>query len=255
MGERMVPGSSVVISFQGVPVATQLASFYSSQVVSVTTVFGLPGTYTITLVSPLGTTSNGITLNVQAPPAPTVAPTPELQMIFPPSFDTTFLGNAWIMGDNFLPGATLVGTGPAGPIATPLLFVNTTTLGWDTATPLAGNYTVQVMNPDFQTSKAVSFTVGQIALTGGLPAPTLVYAPTSVTSPFFGTVRIFGSDFQLGASVELTDSQGNKTTTPVLFVASDEVWWELTYPKTGTYSALVRNADGQATTTWSFSVN
>jgi len=258
-GERIVPGSTVLVSFQGAPVALLPGIFTSSEVLGIDTVFLTAGAYTLTVVAPDGTTSAPLALPVTSagPSGVLTIADPDLQMIWPPSFDTTFVGTVWILGDSFLPGATLVGSGPTGPFVAPLLYVNECTLGWVTATPVAGNYTLQVTNSTtLLTSTAVTITVGAPASPGpGFAAPGLVYAQPSVASPFLGTVRVFGSDFLPGAVLELTDSSGNTTSTPLLFVASDEVWWVLVYPSTGTYQALVRNPDGQATPSWAFTVN
>jgi hypothetical protein len=248
----------VLVQYQGMTVGVLPATFYSSELVGLTVSFAASGSYTLTAVAPDGSTSTPLTLTVGSGSGMTASLTaaPELQMVWPPSFDTNFTGTVWIMGDGFLPGATLTGDGPTGPFVAPLLFVNSNTLGWVTATPVAGTYTLQVANPTLLESSPVQITVGAVtAPTGTYPAPTLVYAQSSVASPFLGTLRIFGNDFLPGAELELTDASGNTTSTPLVFVASDEVWWELVYPETGTYTALVRNPDGQATTTWSFSVN
>jgi hypothetical protein len=252
----MVPLSTVIVGFQGASIAILPVAFYSSETVGIEVTFVAAGDYTFTMVAPDGSQSLPLTLTVAPSTTPlfSVNP-PAITGVWPPAFDTTFVGNVWIMGTGFLPGAMLVGTGPTGPIAAPLLFVNERTLGWVTATPLAGSYTLQVMNPTFAQSSSVTVTVGQPTVPlGALQAPSLVYAQQSVASPFVGTVRIFGKNFLPGAVVEMTDANGYTVNTPLIFVASDEVWWMLVYPTSGTYTVLVRNPDGQATPTWSFVV-
>lgn len=258
VGERFVPGSSVLITFQGMPVALLPGVFFSSEILGVDVLLAAPGAYTFAAVAPDGTTSRSLSVNV-APPSsssPTAA-APAVHMIWPPAIATSFVGTAWILGENFLPGTTLVGTGPTGTFAEPLLFVNERTLGWPIAAPLAGSYTLQVVDPLLRASPPLTLTIGAAAPPGTpQPAPTLVYAQSSVASPFLGTVRVFGTNFLPGAVLELTDTKsGAKTTTPLIFLASDEVWWMLVYPGRGSYEALVRNPDGQATPSWSFTVN
>jgi hypothetical protein len=256
VGQRIVPGSTVLVSYQGSPVAWLPGIFTSSEVLGIDTVFLTDGDYTLTVIAPDGTSSAPLALTVAAAPSgSSLLAAPEVHMVWPAAFDTSFAGTAWILGDHFEPGAVLSGTSPVGSFVAPLLFVNERTLGWVTATPVAGNYSLQVVNPTLTTSTPVTVTVGTPLAPGGLPAPGLVYAQTSVSSPFVGTVRVFGSNFLPGAVLELTDSRSNVTRTPLLYVASDEAWWELFYPQPGSYQALVRNPDGQATPSWPFTVN
>jgi hypothetical protein len=258
IGERIVPGSSVVVGFGGTTVGVFPGIFTSSQVLGVDLSIVVAGDYTFTALAPDGTTSNptAVTVAAASTTASFTLQTPAIQMVFPPSFDPSFVGTVWIMGDNFLPGCTLVGTDPNGTaFAAPLTYMNNNTLGWETATPISGNYSLEVLDPTFQTSTAVTITVsGAAAAATGGPAPNLTYPPTSVASPFFGTARIFGTSFVAGATLELTDASGNMTSTSLVFISSDEVWWMLVYPAVGSYTALVRNPDGQATPSWPFVV-
>ncbi len=256
VGERILPGSTVLVSYQASPVAWLPGIFTSSEVLGIDTVFLAGGDYTLAVIAPDGTSSAPLALTVAAAPSgSSLLAAPEVHMVWPASFDTSFAGTAWIMGDHFEAGAVLAGTSPVGSFVAPLLFVNERTLGWVTATPVAGSYSLQVVNPTLAASATVTVTVGPPSAVAGLPAPGLVYAQSSVASPFVGTVRVFGSNFVPGAVLELTDAKGNVTSTPLLSIASDEVWWELFYPAPGTYQALVRNPDGQATPSWPFTVN
>lgn len=258
-GERFAPGSSVLVSYQGTPVVLLPGVFFSSQVLGVTVTFTVAGDYTFTAVAPDGSSSPALTKTIAAQPATSgfSLAAPEVQMVWPPSTDTSFMGTVWIMGEHFLPGASLVGNGPTGPFVMPLSFVNERTLGWITATPIAGSYSLAVMNPTFATSKAVTITVGvPSAPAGTLAAPTLAYTQTSVAAPFVGSVRVYGKGFLPGAVLELKDTAtGTIAVTPLVFVGSSEVWWMLVYPASGSYEATLRNPDGQATTSWPFSVN
>ncbi len=256
-GERIVPGSMVLVGYQGVT-AVLPGVFFSSQVLGVNVAFTVAGDFTFTAVAPDGSVSTDITVKVTAASAApfTVAP-PNVNMVWPPSMDTTFVGNVWLMGDHFLPGATLVGNGPTGPFVAPLVFVNERTLGWVTATPIAGSYSLAIMNPTFATSTTFTVTVGApVAPAGTLPPPALASVQQSVLAPFVGSVRIYGRDFLPGAVVELKETTtGLTTATPVVFIGSAEAWWMLFYPAPGSYEATLRNPDGQATATWPFSVN
>jgi hypothetical protein len=90
---------------------------------------------------------------------------------------------------------------------------------------------------------------GGAAPTALQPAPALLMTPSSCTSPFVGPEKIYGQSFQPGATTLVTDANGNTVETPVLFLSSDEVWWELFYPVPGTYTVQVKNPDGQVTPT------
>jgi hypothetical protein len=253
----MVPGSFVQVSFQGSPIALLPSVFFSSAVVGVDVTFLVAGDYSFTAIAPDGSLSSALALTVATPTSSGILAAPAVNMVFPPSVDTTFMGTVWIMGDHFLPGATLTGTGPLGPFVAPLTFVNERTLGWYTATPIAGSYTLQVLDPTWQLSQSVTITVGAPqAPVGSFPTPVVTYTDHSVVSPFFGCVRIFGQDFLPGSVVDLeSKATGAILTTPLLFVGSSEVWWTLVYPAPGDYVATLRNPDGQATASWSFTVN
>ena len=175
------------------------------------------------------------------------------------------MGVVWFMGDNFLPGSTLLVSQSGYPdMFYSLNFVNSQSLYWETATPVAGNMTLTVYSPTYVQSTpltvqiaaaatATSSVPGSVSPVG--PAPDVLLAPTSCSSPFLGTEKIYGQNFQEGAVIVVLDPTGAATETSALFISSDEVWWELLYPTSGTYQVSVQNPDGQTTPAFSFTVN
>lgn len=267
-GTRIEPGTSVVVGFGGATVAVLPGTVYSSETVGADAFFLAAGDYTFTLLAPTGVTSNAITVTVKAAAAngSWLTETPDVSMLFPPSFDTSFVGTVWIMGDHFVPGAMIHCARAGYPDAWfPLTFVNDRSLFWETATPLAGDMTLSVVNPTTLESTPLTVHVADVTATASSsvpgsvspvgPAPRVLLGPTSCVSPFLGAEKIYGQDFQPGAVVVCVDSSGTATTTAAVFLSSDEVWWELVYPLSGTYEVLVRNPDGQSTKAFNFTVN
>jgi hypothetical protein len=263
VGERIRPGSSVLVSYQGVPIKVLPGLFYSSQVLGVDVFLTIPGDYDFAALAPDGTTSTAVAMTVASGGAQGAftLEAPSLQMVYPPSFDTSFVGTAWLLGDHFMPGATLLASYAGGPdVVLPLVFVNSQVVGWVGATPQAGDLTLRVENPTLLSSTPVTLKVATAGSSGsggasGAPAPQLLAPPTSVGAPFLGNLKIYGQAFAVGARVELTDvASGAMTATEVLYVSPGEVWWELVYPPAGSYQAVLRNPDGQATPGWPFQV-
>lgn len=264
VGERLVPGSTVEVSFQGQFVKYLPATFYSSEIIGVSVNLTIPGDYSFRAVAPDGTLSSAAPLTVAngTPASLFGLATPEVHMVYPPSPNTSFAGTMWIIGRDFAPGSTLLVQAPGFlmPVAAPLLHSNDETLGWVTATLLPGDYVLQVLNPSLQVSVPFTVTVTGPAPTTPAPGATLpaprVYAPSGVTAPFVGSVRLYGVGILPGARAELRDAttQALVSATPLVSVSTAEAWWTLLYPQAGAYEARVVNPDGQGTPWTSFDV-
>ncbi len=127
-------------------------------------------------------------------------------MIYPPSLDTQFSGMVWLIGQGFMPGCTLTVLHTKSlPQVVPLLYVNERTVGWSTATPpLPGDVTLQVTNPTLLASSTLTLTVGTPAPgSGNVPQAS---GPSSVSSPFVGSVQLYGTGIESGAVGELRDA-------------------------------------------------
>lgn len=265
VGERLVPGSTVEVSYQGAFVKYLPATFFSSEILGVSVNLTIPGDYGFRAVAPDGTLSSALPLTVAngTPASLFGLAQPEVHMVYPPSPDTAFAGTMWIMGRDFAPGSTLLVQAPGflSPYVAPLLHSNDETLGWVTATLLPGDYVLQVLNPSLQVSVPFTVTVTGPSPTtpppagATLPAPR-VYAPSGVAAPFVGSVRLYGVGILPGARAELRDAttQAPVSSTPLVSVSTAEAWWMLLYPQAGAYEARVVNPDGQATPWRSFDV-
>lgn len=259
-GRRFMPGTTIVVSYQGVPTKILPATFDSSELLGVYVFLTVPGDYTFEALLPNGQLSNPIQMTVDQGPLPGVLNPndPELQMMFPPSVPVGFTGTIWIMGENFSPGASLLVKAPNFPATPiPLTYVNNRSLAWTLTAPLPGSFSARVINPDLRSTDEVIMTVvpqnpGQGQL---FNRPSIAAVSSQVSAPFLGTVHIFGADFLPGAVVEMTDIATQTTVTmPVAMVSSDQVQWMLAYPQPGSYEVRVINPDGQSTGVFNFDV-
>lgn len=258
VGERLVPGSLLLVTVNGVPTKTLPATFYSSQLLSTYVHLTVPATYTFTAIAPDGTSSASVTLTVPAgsPTAVLGLDPPAVQMVYPTRIDGSFAGTVWLLGDQFMPGAVLTIQQPnLPPMVVPLLVTNERTAAWVVGPLAPGSATLTVTNPTLLSSTAVTLPVGTTP-PGGAPAATpSAYFAGGVTSPFLGTVTVYGSDLALGASMELRPVGGSTvTTTPLVRLSSAEAWWTLVYPTPGSYEVRVVNPGGAASPWTSFDV-
>lgn len=259
-GERFQPGSTLLVTYQGLPLKVLPLNFDSSQLVSAYVFLTIAGDYEFTVVAPDLTQSPAYPLTIPQgpPPALTNPNDPELHMIFPPTITAGYTGNIWLMGDHFVPGSTLVLHAQGTPAITlPLNFVNSRNLGWITSLPLAGDVTIRVLSPDLRTSNTLQLTIdpNPVTTTGQFPAPIIAFGPSLVEAPFLGTVRLVGQDYLPGAVLEIKDTvRGTVTTSLLTFQSSSEVTWMAPYPQPGDYELTVINPDGQRSAPWSFMV-
>lgn len=251
-GERFVPGSIISVEVNGVWTKFLPATFHSSEVLGVYVHLTVAADYAFTAVAPDGSLSTPVTFTVPNGGVPALLglTAPVLNMVYPPSVDTNYSGTLWLIGDQFMPGSVaLVSVAGSFPVPMPLQFINDRTVGLSTATPFAGDITIQVSSPNFLSSQTVTLTVYNAATTPTLSAPLTpsFSAPSAVVSPFVGTVHLSGADFQQGATVEFREVGGGAiTSTPLIRVSSVEAWWTLTYPTRGNYEVRVVNPGGAA---------
>ncbi|MGE0712369.1 MAG: hypothetical protein AB7N76_01525 [Planctomycetota bacterium] len=257
-GEHFVPGSVIHVAVNGTPTKVLPATFYSSELLGVYVYLTVPATYTFSALAPDGTLSSSLTFTAPNGGAQTLLGlnAPSIQMVYPPHLDTSFSGTVWIMGDQFMPGCVGVISVAGVPVgAVPLVYLNERTVGWVTATPLAGDVTIQVSNPTLLSSAPVTLTVGAAPASSSTAAPQ-VSGPSGVSAPFLGTVHLYGSDIQVGAVVEVrvagATASGNLT--PLIRVSNAEAWWTLAYPLQGSYEYRVINPNGQGSAWSSFDV-
>lgn len=254
-GEFLQPGSQVLLSYQGIPITFLPTRFESSDLLSALVSFNLAGDYRFEAVAPDGSISGGFDLTVPQGSLPGIfnGADPEVQMIYPSNLRQGFVGTMWIMGDNFAPGASLLvqfNNSPA--ITVPASYVNSRTLAWMTATPLDGDLTIRVINPDLRSSPPTFLTVSPFQASSGqaLPAPQIQFMAGSITAPFVGNLRIYGSDILPGAQVEWKDiATGVVRTSLLSFFSSNETIWTLAYPQPGNYEVTIINPDGQRSAT------
>ena len=260
-GERFVPGSVISVEVNGVWTKFLPATFYSSELLGVYVYLTVPADYAFTAIAPDGSASTPVNFTVPNGGLQAVLGLnpPQLNMVYPPSVDTNFSGTLWLIGDQFMPGSVaLVSVAGSFPIPMQLQFVNERTVGLSTATPFAGDITIQVSNPTFLSSQSVTVTVSGAAVTPTLSAPLTpsFAAPSAVVSPFVGSVHLSGTDFESGAVVELRELGGPLvSTTSLIRVSSLEAWWTLVYPARGQYELRVVNPGGAAAPWAAFSVN
>lgn len=258
VGEKLVPGSVISVEVNGVWTKFLPATFHSSELLGVYVYLTVPADYTFTAVAPDGSRSTPVTFTVANGGLQTTLGLnpPQVHMAYPPSLDTNFSGTLWLIGDQFMPGSVaLVSVANLPPVPLPLQFVNERTVGLMTATPFAGDITIQVSNPTFLTSQTITVTVGPAATPAAATVPTFS-APGAVTTPFVGTVHLTGTDLLPGAMAELRAPGGpTLSATPLIRVSSQEAWWTLTYPTPGAYEVRVVNPGGAAAPWTPFQVN
>jgi len=258
VGERLAPGSVMHVAVNGVPTKVLPAVFHSAETLGAYVYLTVAADYTFTAVAPDGTTSAPVQLTVPngGPAALTGLNPPEVHMAFPPSLDTSFSGTVWLHGDQFMPGCVVTALQPGlPPYAVPAVYLNERTIGWVTATPLAGDVTLQVTNPTLMSSRTFTLTVGSPPAAGPGGAAPQVSHPGQVASPFVGTVHLVGAGILPGAWAELRDSTtGRAATTPLIRVSPNEAWWTLVYPQPGAYEVRFVNPGGAASPWTAFDV-
>lgn len=250
VGERLVPGSVLLVTVNGVPTKFLPATFHSSGLLSTFVYLTVAATYDFAAVAPDGTTSAPVTFTVRDGGTTTLLGLnpPDVQMVYPTHLDGSFAGTVWLLGDQFMPGAVATIQQPGLPaLVTPLVVVNERAAAWLVGPLVQGSVTVTVTNPTLLSSTALTLPVGA-APPGGAPGATpSVYMPGGVTSPFLGTVTVYGADLALGAAVELRPvGATGATQTPLVRLSSGEAWWSLVYPAAGHYEVRVVNPGGAA---------
>lgn len=254
MGEKLQPGSQILVTFQGLPIKTLSTNFLSSELLSAYVFLTIPGDYRFEALAPDGSISGGFDLTIPQGTLPGVFANvdPAIQMTFPTQFQQGFLGSIYIIGDHFSPGAQLLVQTPNLPAFTaPLTYINSRTLAWTIAAPLPGSVNVRVVNPDLRSSTPVTLTFGPspILQTGTFPRPSVAFGPSLLSAPFVGSSHIYGQDFLPGALIEWKDLSTNQITlVPAGYVSNQELIWTVAYPAPGQYELVVVNPDNQRST-------
>ncbi len=257
VGERLAPGSFFLVTVNGVPTKTLPATFYSSELLSTYVYLTVPATYTFQAIAPDGSSSTPVTFTVPNGGVSALLGqnAPSVQMVYPTRLAGSFAGTVWLLGDQFMPGAVATIQQPnLPPMIVPLLVVNERTAGWVVGPLQPGSVTVTVTNPTLLSSTAVTLPVGATP-PGAAAATPSAYLAGGVSSPFLGTVTVYGSDLALGAVMELRPVGGaTVTSTPLVRISSGEAWWTLVYPAAGQYEVRVVNPGGAASSWMSFDV-
>lgn len=248
VGERLAPGSSLLVSVNGIPTKVLPAAFHGSDLLSTWVHLTVPADYEFAALAPDGTTSTPVRVTVPngGPAVNLGLSTPDVQMGFPTRLEVGFAGVVWLMGRGFVPGAVVTVQQPGlPPQVAPLLFLNERTVGWVPGLLIAGSATVTVTNPTYLSSTPVTFTIGP-PVPAGSATPGVSF-PGGVSAPFLGSVHLVGTGIELGAVVEHRPAGGGAAwTTPLLRISPAEAWWTLLYPAPGRYEARVVNPGGAA---------
>lgn len=256
VGERLVPGSSILVTVNGIPTKVLPALFLGSDSLSTYVHLTVPADYEFAALAPNGTTSTPVRVTVPngGPLANLGLTSPDVQMAFPTRLEVGFTGVVWLMGRGFVPGAVATIQQPGLlPQVTPLVFLNERTVGWVPGLLVTGSATVTVTNPTFLSSAPVTFTVGVPAPAGSTPHS--VSFPSGVSAPFLGSVHLVGAGIELGAVVEHRPVGTTAAlTTALLRISPAEAWWSLLYPLPGQYEARVVNPGGAASPWQPFTV-
>src|ERR1019366_9295317 len=217
------------------------------------------GTWTVQVHNPDGQTSSTVPFTVNA----AVLPPPSISNVSPGSYPASNSDQPMtINGSGFQTGATLTFVDKEGGIFTSvagkLVVVSTTqiTYQFNDASD-AGTWTVQVHNPDGQTSSTVPFTVNAAVL----PPPSISnvspgsYPASNSDQP----MTINGSGFQTGATLTFVDKEGGIFTSvagKLVVVSTTQITYQFNDASdAGTWTVQVHNPDGQTSSTVPFTVN
>jgi hypothetical protein len=227
-GANFVSGATVRLG----GVAATGVTFVSASELRATTPAGAAGAVSVQVTNPdaqSASRGNGFTYV-----APT--PTPTLTSVSPTSGPATGGTVITLSGANFVSGATVrVG----GVAATGVTFVSASQVRATTPAGAAGAASVQLMNPDAQSSSLGS------AFTYVAPAPSLTsIAPTSGPASGGTTVTLTGTNFLSGATVRF----GGVAATGVTFVSATQLRATTPAGSRGVVSVQVTNPDAQSVT-------
>lgn len=251
-GSGFQKGALLVVS--GPSPSEGAPEFISSKELRLSATLG-PGTptgdYTIRVKNPDGRVSAARKLKVLPSTGQGSSPAPALTSVAPDSIGHGESVALVFKGSGFQMGAKLSFAGPASgggrPISgeIPLIFISPAELKADivslsTGVP-AGKYSLQVKNPDGQTSGTLPLRIVR------LPPPSLTsVAPSTITllEPF--SLSFLGSGFRPGAAVQVSSPASSET--PLTFVSPAELQASGTLghdAPTGDFTVRIKNPDGQ----------
>ncbi len=219
-------------------------------------VLGVTGSYSLRVVNPSGQSSTALTLNVQAA---AVASPPSISGVQPVSpTQSTAPQSVSLSGANFQTGLTVKLTSPSGATTsvagTSIAFGSSSAFQMTVTLGTPGAYTVQVVNPDGQSSAVMSFSVTA-------PATNPTIAGLSPRSPTLGTasqtVFVGGTNFAAGLSVVLIAPDGTTTTiggSAVTGLTSTGFQFTTVIGTAGSWSLRVSNPTGPSSDPFAFTV-
>ncbi|MCB9641031.1 MAG: IPT/TIG domain-containing protein, partial [Myxococcales bacterium] len=231
VGDFFVAGATATLG--GNPVSV---TFNNAQVLEIITAAALMiGSYDVIITNPDGQKSNAVKFTI-TPRAPVL----KLDSITPSEIVAGVKTTLKLVGDAFVPGATVVINGQSfAPTS-----VAQQSIAVDVTLATAGTYTVVVRNPDGSITNSLPLVVKN-----GPPKLSFV-DPTSIQEFTAFTLRLSGSGFLNGAQGRL-----DGTAYPTTFVSATEL--RVTLPNTvkaGTYAVDVLNPDNQKSNTVTLTV-
>ena len=224
VGEKFANG--VTIQVDGQPYKT---NFFSSGLLSAVLSKGLTaGLHTVNVVNPDGQASNSVTLR-----ATTVQTSPVLDSVTPNSIFANQKLTLTLKGKRFVAGAKIRIAGQTFAAAS----VTSTQILVTVALSNAGNFGVEVLNPNGETSNRLSLEVKP-----PLSKPVIqTLSPATTTELTAVTVAVKGTGFVNGAKVTLNNIAYTTT-----FVSATELRVSLPATvKAGKYPVQVTNPDNQ----------
>ncbi|HYV35072.1 MAG TPA: glycoside hydrolase domain-containing protein [Gemmataceae bacterium] len=164
-GANFVSGCNVTLRVGGSTFANRTISSFSSTSITINPTFTtVAQTWTVEVINPNGQTTGQVSFNVVAPAA-----APSITSVSPPSMLASGSNQTLtINGSNFQNGATLTfvprGGAPIASTASKLTVVSSGQINYQFNNGFTtGTWTVQVINPDGQSSGTANFTVTALA--------------------------------------------------------------------------------------------
>jgi uncharacterized protein (TIGR03437 family) len=251
-GGGFLPGMVVFIGLPGGGF-TQLSGFQVRNLTAagadLSVSLPIAGVYSIQLLNPDAQRSELFLFTVGAGSTPVVNGINPVVLRASPNFQTLT-----VTGSGFQAGLTIRVVGPNGLLIPSA--VNVTALSFQTTLVFAaaGNYTIQIFNPDTQVSNQFHFLVAAGAAIA--PAPVITGSSPPVTaSPAEQTLTVIGANFQTGLTVQVTGPIGFvPKTVPNVLAAAGSFQVSLALPVAGSYFLHVTNPDHQISNQFGFIV-
>jgi hypothetical protein len=163
-----------------------------------------------------------------------------------------------VSGTNFLSGLSFILRAPDGSTNTyttqSISNLTNTSFTVSVVINATGNWTANVRNVDGLESTAAAFSVGGTQSNG--PPQILSITPGSLfRNGSSQTFSVNGQNFRQGATVIVTNPAGSEIPSSVASQSETLIIALATFNTVGTYSVMVRNADGSASGIYSLTVN